>query len=452
MGEVLFTIVTFLIAISALIAIHEFGHFWVAKKLGVKVLRYSIGFGNPVWKKKAGADNTEYVIAALPLGGYVKMLDEREGEVPANEIHRAFNRQSVWKRFAIVFAGPAFNFIFAFFAYWVVFVLGVSGVKPIIGDVYKDSPAAQAGLETGMEIVAVNNKATPIWDAVFQQTILKMVDNETLLVTAKDTYGSQRQYRLDISQLDLDRDTKQLFKALGIRRYQQPVPPVIGEVLENNPAALAGIQKDDRILAIDNQTMDSWQDVAEYISARPGEKLVFKIDRTGNQLYLELTTAVVDADGIKKGRAGFINKPVPLDENLKAVHQLGVIEAIPDSIRKTWDMSIVTLKLLGKIVTGDVSIKNISGPLNIAVVVGKSADLGLVYFLTVVAIVSVSLGILNLLPIPVLDGGHLLFYVVEMLKGSPVSETVEAVAQRVGIALLMMLMMLALYNDIMRFM
>ena len=452
MGEVLFTIVTFLIAISALIAVHEFGHFWVAKKLGVKVLRYSIGFGNPVWKKKAGADNTEYVIAALPLGGYVKMLDEREGEVPANEIHRAFNRQSVWKRFAIVFAGPAFNFIFAFFAYWVVFVLGVSGVKPIIGDVYKDSPAAQAGLETGMEIVAVNNKATPIWDAVFQQTILKMVDNETLLVTAKDTYGSQRQYRLDISQLDLDRDTKQLFKALGIRRYQQPVPPVIGEVLENNPAALAGIQKDDRILAIDNQTMDSWQDVAEYISARPGEKLVFKIDRTGNQLYLELTTAVVDADGVKKGRAGFINKPVPLDENLKAVHQLGVIEAIPDSIRKTWDMSIVTLKLLGKIVTGDVSIKNISGPLNIAVVVGKSADLGLVYFLTVVAIVSVSLGILNLLPIPVLDGGHLLFYVVEMLKGSPVSETVEAVAQRVGIALLMMLMMLALYNDIMRFM
>jgi regulator of sigma E protease len=452
MGEVLFTIVTFLIAISALIAVHEFGHFWVAKKLGVKVLRYSIGFGNPVWKKKAGADNTEYVIAALPLGGYVKMLDEREGEVPANEIHRAFNRQSVWKRFAIVFAGPAFNFIFAFFAYWVVFVLGVSGVKPIIGDVYKDSPAAQAGLETGMEIVAVNNKATPIWDAVFQQTILKMVDSETLLVTAKDTYGSQRQYRLDISQLDLDRDTKQLFKALGIRRYQQPVPPVIGEVLENNPAALAGIQKDDRILAIDDQTMDSWQDVAEYISARPGEKLVFKIDRTGNQLYLELTTAVVDADGIKKGRAGFINKPVPLDENLKAVHQLGVIEAIPDSIRKTWDMSIVTLKLLGKIITGDVSIKNISGPLNIAVVVGKSADLGLVYFLTVVAIVSVSLGILNLLPIPVLDGGHLLFYVVEMLKGSPVSETVEAVAQRVGIALLMMLMILALYNDIMRFM
>jgi len=451
MGEVLFTIVTFLVAISVLIAIHEFGHFWVAKKLGVKVLRYSIGFGRPLWKKTAGTDQTEYVIASLPLGGYVKMLDEREGEVAEHERHRAFNQQHVWKRFAIVFAGPAFNFIFAIFAYWVVFVLGISGMKPLIGDIYKESPAANAGLEAGMEIVAVADRPTPIWDAVFQEAILKLVDKDTLVITARDTYGVERKFNLDISKLDLDKDTKQLFKALGIKRYQQPVPPVIGEVIENNPAALAGIKNNDRIIAIDNIKMNSWQDVAEYIRTKPNKNLVFSIERNGNQLDIALTAGVVEIDGETIGRAGFINKPVPLDDNLKAIHRLGFMEAIPYSVQKTWTMSFMTLKLLGKILTGDVSVKNISGPLNIAVVVGKSADLGLVYFLTVMAIVSVSLGVLNLLPVPVLDGGHLMFYVVEMVKGSPVSETIEALAQRFGIALLLMLMLLALYNDIMRF-
>ena len=451
MGEVLFTIVTFLIAISVLIAIHEFGHFWVAKRLGVKVLRYSIGFGKPLWKKTAGADQTEYVVASLPLGGYVKMLDEREGEVAESERHRAFNQQHVWKRFAIVFAGPAFNFVFAFFAYWVVSVLGITGVKPIIGDIYKESPAALAGLERGMEIVAVDDRPTPIWDAVFQEAILKLVDKETLVVTATDKYGIERKFNLDISKLDLDKDTKQLFKALGIKRYQQPVPPIIGKVIENNPAALAGIKKDDRIIAIDNIKMNSWQEVADYIRVKPGEKLRFKIERNGNQEDIELIAGSVDIDGEIIGRAGFINKPVPLDESLKAIQRLGFWEAIPYSVDKTWNMSIMTLKLLGKILIGDVSVKNISGPLNIAVVVGKSADLGLVYFLTVMAVVSVSLGVLNLLPVPVLDGGHLLFYVVEMVKGSPVSETIEALAQRFGIALLLMLMLLALYNDIMRF-
>lgn len=451
MGEVLFTIITFLVAISVLIAIHEFGHFWVAKKLGVKVLRYSIGFGKPLWKKTAGADQTEYVIASLPLGGYVKMLDEREGEVAEQERHRAFNQQHVWKRFAIVFAGPAFNFIFAFFAYWVVFVLGISGMKPLIGDIYKESPAAIAGLEAGMEIVAVADRPTPIWDAVFQEAILKLVDKDTLVITARDTYGVERKFNLDISRLDLDKDTKQLFKALGIKRYQQPVPPVIGEVIENNPAALAGIKNNDRIIAIDDIKMDSWQDVAEYIRTKPSKNLVFRIERNGSQINIPLTAGSVEIDGEIIGRAGFINKPVPLDDNLKAAHRLGLVEAIPYSVQKTWTMSVMTLKLLGKILTGDVSVKNISGPLNIAVVVGKSAELGLVYFLTVMAIVSVSLGVLNLLPVPVLDGGHLMFYVVEMLKGSPVSETIEALAQRFGIALLLMLMLLALYNDIMRF-
>jgi len=451
MGEVLYTIVVFLAAISILIAVHEFGHFWVAKQLGVKVLRYSIGFGRPLWKKVAGADQTEYVIAALPLGGYVKMLDEREGDVPEADLPRAFNRQPVWKRFAIVFAGPAFNFIFAILAYWAVLVMGISGIKPLIGGVYADSPAARAGLTADMQIIAVNKEATPIWDAVFQEAILSLVDKKQLSITTQDQRGVTRDFSLDISGLDLDRDSKHLFKALGIKRYQQPVPPVIGKVIEQQPAALAGLQAEDRILAIDNIQVSSWQEVAEQIRLKPDQNVTFTFDRAGRTLNIQLKPAAITVDDKIIGRAGFINKSVPLDKELVAVHSLGVWAAIPSSLHKTWNMSVMTLKLLGKIIIGDVSVKNISGPLNIAVVVGKSANLGLVYFLSIMAIVSISLGVLNLLPVPVLDGGHLMFYIVEMVKGAPVSEVVEALAQRAGIALLMMLMVLALYNDIMRF-
>ncbi len=451
MGEILFTTVTFLVAISVLIAVHEFGHFWVAKKLGVKVLRYSIGFGKPIWKKTAGPDKTEYVIAALPLGGYVKMLDEREGEVPDGELHRAFNRQHVWKRFAIVFAGPAFNFIFAIFAYWLVIVLGVTGFKPIIGDIYPDSPAAQAGLKAQMEIISVAGRKTPIWDAVFQETILKVVDKERLLVTTVNKSGLQHDYYLDLSGLDLDRDVKQLFKALGIKRYQQSVPAIIGKVIEGDPADKAGIKVGDRIFQLDDKSIKDWQDLATYISQRPSTVIKVGLMRGDKKLYLELTTKSVTNRDKQIGRVGVVNKTVKLDKTLIAEYNLDVASAIPYSIRKTWDMSLVTVKLMGKMLVGDISIKNISGPLNIAVVIGDSAELGLVYFLTVVAVISISLGVLNLLPVPVLDGGHLMFYIVEMIKGSPVPEYVEALGQRIGIMLLLMLMVFALYNDVMRF-
>ncbi len=451
MTEVLFSILAFLVAISVLIAIHEFGHFWVAKKLGVKVLRYSIGFGKPIWKKTAGADQTEYVIASLPLGGYVKMLDEREGEVSEEEKHRAFNRQSVGKRFAIVFAGPAFNFLFAILAYWLMFVIGVTGIKPVIGEIEPNTPAALAGLTPGQEIVAINNKPTPIWDVAIQTIIPALVDRETLEIEVKGQDGYPQTVTLDLTNTDSDLEPGELFVELGLKPWRPMVKPVIGTVVEESPAQQAGLQKDDIILTIDDQLIDDWSKLVEYVSARPDTELRLEIQRGESRQNITLHTASLTVKGKTIGRMGIGPKQAgQYPEEMKILYRYSFFESIGQSMGQTWNNTLLTLKMIGKILVGDVSVKNLSGPINIAVYAGYSASAGLARFMDFLAIVSISLGVLNLLPIPILDGGHLMYYGVEMVRGKPVSEAAMEVGQRIGILLLIMLMSVAFYNDILR--
>ncbi len=451
MTEVLFSILAFLVAISVLIAIHEFGHFWVAKKLGVKVLRYSIGFGKPIWKKTAGADQTEYVIASLPLGGYVKMLDEREGSVSEEEKHRAFNRQSVGKRFAIVFAGPAFNFLFAILAYWFMFVIGVTGIKPVIGEIEPNTPAALAGLTPGQEIVAINGKPTPIWDVAIQTIIPALVDREALEIEAKGQDGYPQTMTLDLSNTDSDLEPGELFVELGLKPWRPMIKPIVGTVVEASPAQQAGLQTGDIILAIDGQLIDDWSKLVEYVSARPDTELRLEIQRGEAKQNIILHTASLTVKGKTVGRMGIGPKEAgQYPDEMKILYRYSFFESIGQSLGQTWNNTLLTLKMIGKILVGDVSVKNLSGPINIAVYAGYSASAGLARFMDFLAIVSISLGVLNLLPIPILDGGHLMYYGVEMVRGKPVSEATMEMGQRIGILLLIMLMSVAFYNDIIR--
>jgi regulator of sigma E protease len=451
MTEVLFSILAFLVAISVLIAIHEFGHFWVAKKLGVKVLRYSIGFGKPLWKKTAGADKTEYVVASLPLGGYVKMLDEREGTVSEDEKHRAFNRQSVGKRFAIVFAGPAFNFLFAILAYWLMFVIGVTGIKPVIGEIEPNTPAALAGLVSGQEIVTINDKPTPIWDVAIQTIIPALVDRQALEMEVKGVDGYSQNITLDLSDTNSDLEPGELFVALGLKPWRPLIKPVVGTVVADSPAQQAGLQTGDEILAIDNITIGEWGKLVEYVAARPDTELSLRIKRQDSEQLITLHTASTTVKGKTIGRMGIGPKEVgQYPDEMKILYRYSFLDSVTQALGQTWNNTLLTLKMIGKILVGDVSVKNLSGPINIAVYAGYSASAGLARFMDFLAIVSISLGVLNLLPIPILDGGHLMYYGVEIIRGKPVSEATMEIGQRIGILLLIMLMSVAFYNDIVR--
>lgn len=451
MSSVIFSILAFLVAISVLIAIHEFGHFWVAKKLGVKVLRYSIGFGKPIWKKTAGADNTEYVIASLPLGGYVKMLDEREGAVSDEDKHRAFNRQPVSKRFAIVFAGPAFNFLFAIFAYWLMFIIGVTGVKPVVGDIEAGTPAAIAGLISGQEIVAINDKPTPIWDVAIQTIVPALVDREALDIEVKGQDGYTHNVILDLSDTDSELEPGELFAALGFKPWRPTVLPVVGTVVTDSPAERAGLLEGDQILTIDARPITDWGELVEYVASRPDSDLQIRINRQGKEQTVSLRTESVTVKDKVVGRMGIGPKDLgKYPEDMKILYRYSLIDSVGQALGQTWNNTLLTLKMIGKILVGEVSVKNLSGPINIAVYAGYSASAGFARFMDFLAIVSISLGVLNLLPIPILDGGHLMYYVVEIIKGSPVSEATMEVGQRIGIVLLLMLMSVAFYNDILR--
>ena len=452
MGSLLFTIGSFIVALAILIAVHEFGHFWVARKLGVKVLRFSIGFGRPLWKHQAKDGETEYVIAAIPLGGYVKMLDEREAPVDAAEQQRAFNRQSLPVRSAIVAAGPVFNFIFAIFAFWLIFVMGDIGLKPLVGEVEPDSRAEQAGFLPGDQILAVGEQQTPSWENVVYALLAQSLDRTSLPVQVLSDSGVERQRMLDTRDLQTLAEEGKVLENLGLKPERPTFPPVIGEVLPGEPAEQAGLQTGDRILRVDGTAVESWPQWVEYVQARPEQTLQVEIDRAGDTLSLPITTAVVGEGEQAHGRIGAgVEVPDELMQGYRSLVRYGPVDAVGQAITKTWDMSLLMLRMLGKMVIGEVSVKNLSGPISIADTAGKSASFGFVYFIKFLAVVSVSLGVLNLLPIPVLDGGHLFFFLIEAVKGAPLSERFMEQGQKIGMMILLVIMSIAFYVDLNRF-
>lgn len=451
MSTILVSVAAFLVTLGILITIHEFGHYWVARRMGVKVLRFSIGFGRPLWRRVAGPDQTEYVIAALPLGGYVKMLDEREGEVKPEELARAFNRKSLGRRAAIVAAGPVFNFLFAIFAYWIMFVAGIEGVRPVVGEIQPASIAARAGLQSNDEIVTVSGKATPTWEAVVFILLDKVYDRGEIVIEVRDQDSRRRLHTLDLRGTSKELDRGNLLENLGIRPVRPVLPAVIGEVEKGGAAAAAGLAQGDKILTADGAAIRVWDDWVDVVRKRPNQIIKMQIERAGAPLTIEIKPVAVQIQTGTIGRVGAA--PVPPAETpaaLRAVVRYNPAEALLQAGAKTWEMSALTLRVLGKMVVGQASLENLSGPLSIAQYAGYSAQDGLTSFLRFLAIISISLGVLNLLPVPVLDGGHLMYYLMEAVTGRPVPAMVEQLGQRIGIALLLGLTALAFYNDLTR--
>lgn len=446
----LYTAAAFILVVSILVTVHEFGHFWVARRLGVKVLRFSVGFGKPLWSR-IGADGTEYVVAAIPLGGYVKMLDEAEAPVDAPDLARAFNRKPLSTRVAVVCAGPLFNFILAILAYWLMFMIGVHGIKPVIDQVLPGGLAERAGMRAGDVILDVDGQHTPTWDSTVVAILdAALSDRETMRVGVTDDNGLPAVRELEIAGLDAELARGRLFADLGIKPLRVSIPPLIEETSVDGPARAAGIQAGDFIVTVDDQPVEDWRDWVEYVRARPGEELRIGLKRDGGLVELRVRAATREQDGQKYGFLGVQVKIPETPESLRAVLQYPPLEALWQSVKKTWQISHMTLRMIGKMLTGQVSFSNISGPITIAQYAGYSATIGLVQFIAFLALVSISLGVLNLLPIPMLDGGHLLYYLIEFIKGGPLSERAQFVGQQIGIVMLALLMSVAVYNDLVR--
>ncbi len=444
------SVLAFVVAIAVLVTIHEFGHFWVARRLGVKVLRFSVGFGNPIWRHQ-GRDGTEYVVAAIPLGGYVKMLDEREGPVPPEQADRAFNRQPVWKRIAIVAAGPLFNFLFAIVAYAAMYLIGVAGIKPVIGGVAPGSLAEQAGLQPGMTIEAVDGRPVRSWEEATLTLVSEALSHGRVELAVRRPDGGSELRTIDLSDSRELLGDQDLLEGMGIQPWRPRIEPVLGELVADGPAARAGLQPGDRVVAVNGRPVDTWAELVEVVRSHPGETLSFRIRRGGAERTVAVQTEVAHEDGRDIGRIGALPQVDRAQlESMRVVVSYGPFTALLRGVQKTWDMSLLTLRVLGKMVVGQASLKNISGPLTIAEYAGISALIGVSAFLGFLGILSVSLGVLNLLPVPVLDGGHLLFYAIEVVRGRPLSEEAEALGQRIGLAILGALMFLAFYNDITR--
>ena len=450
MSGFLTSLLAFIFAIGVLIAFHEFGHYWVARRCGVKVLRYSIGFGKPLWLRRHGEDQTEYAIAAIPLGGYVKMLDEREGEVAEEEVHRAFNRQTVGKRIAIVAAGPIFNFLFAIFAYALMYVVGVPGIKPIIGEVEEQSIAYIANIRANDEIVSIDGELTPSWGTARMAMLQSALQNDSISIELKDS--SQRSYSasLPVDGISTEHKQSQLLEELGLSPYRPIIPAVMGKLSPEGAAERDGFLTGDKILAVNNQQINSWEDWVKVVRDSPEKTLLVLVERKGQTKELSLKPAAIETETGVIGRIGALPEPVEYPKELQTVVSHSIGTAFYTAVVKTWQISVLTLQMIGHMIVGEVSVKNLSGPITIATYAGYTASEGLPTFLSFLAIVSISLGVLNLLPIPLLDGGHLLFYLIEIVKGSALSEEAQLRMQHIGIVMLGMLMMLAFYNDIQR--
>jgi regulator of sigma E protease len=445
----------FIVAVSLLVTVHEFGHFWVARRLGFKVLRFSVGFGRPLWKKRAGADQVEYVIATIPLGGYVKLLDEREGPVPTEDLPRSFTRKPPWQRVVVLLAGPGFNILFAILVLWGMFwVNGETEIRPLVGDVAKNSVADRAGLRSGDEILSING--APIAgqrDVVFGLLDAMSGTGEAAL-TVRSEGGETRTDRISVPNSSERRrltEPSELFKGIGFEFWEPTLPAVIGHVVPDGPAARAGLKSGDEITAIDGEPVHNFHDVTARIAGRPGEAIALRYKRAGQSYDTRVTVASERVDGHPVGRIRVSTATsVKIPDSLLRHTDLGALAALGRSVEEAQSMTVLQARLFWRMLLGQVSLKNLSGPLSIAEYAGDSAQAGVAPFLGFLVLISLSLGFLNLLPVPILDGGQIVFQLAEWFKGKPLSERTQILGQQVGIALLVVLMGVALFNDIAR--
>ena len=446
--DVLQKIVSFAVTLGVLVIIHELGHYFVARLAGVKVTRFSVGFGRVLWSCRLGRDGTQWAISAVPLGGYVKMVDEREGEVAPGDLPRAFNRQSVWKRIAIVVAGPDANLLLAVGLFAGTYVAGVPGQRAVLAAPPADSAAAAAGVRDGELVVALDG--TPVQSVQdLRWGLLAASGQPEATITVERADGSRAQRHLSLAGLNAGDWEGNFMSVLGLKADLGA--PLVDQVLPDKPAARAGLVPGDRIVAIDGDVVRSPSDVAAHTNAKPGGALLFRIERAGAVLELPVIAEAADVNGRRVGLAGIRLKVDPaVADRLRTTTRYGLPDALKQGARKTWELATFTLKILGRIVTGDASLKNISGPITMADYAGQSAQAGVLVFTSYLALISISLGVLNLLPVPLLDGGHLLYYFAEIIKGSPLSDRAFEVGQRIGMAVLAVLMALALFNDLSR--
>ena len=472
MTEIIFAVLAFIVAIGVLVSVHEYGHFWVARRLGFKVLRFSVGFGSPLlrWQGRpikypvgaseaGGSDELiesagpEYWLSSIPLGGYVKLLDEREGPVPLAEQHLAFNRRPISHRIAVLIAGPGFNFLFAIFAYWLMFVSGVPGTKAIVGTIATGSVAEQVGMMPNDEILTIGGRATPTWEAAVLAILDELLRDGLIDMTVQNGQGASRALELDVQGREAElTEPEALWIGLGFE--PGPIlPPVMDEISDGGTAEQAGFISGDKVLSVEGEKISSWFSWVEYVRERPGETVMVVIERNGYQRSMELTIGSAQDGDQSIGRIGAgmdADLAQTIYDQAMVEQRFGLLEALPKGVTKTWDMSVLTVRMLARMFTGDVSVRNISGPLNIATIARDSARAGVAAFLGFMAIVSISLGILNLLPVPLLDGGQIVYQLVELVKGSPVSEHAMLIGQQVGIFLMFILMSFAFYNDLTR--
>ena len=447
----LITVAAFLVAIGILVTFHELGHYWAARLCDVKILRFSIGFGKPLYMRRIGPDRTEWVIAALPLGGFVRMADERDGSAAPADGPRAFNNKTPWQRIFIVSAGPLANFVLAIFFYWLLFVTGVPGAKPYLAQPAPASAAAQAGFIEFDLITRIGDREVQTWGDARLILLDAAVKGETIDIEIEEAGGHRSIKRLAMERLDKADLDKDFLGKLGVNAYRLKIEPVLDGVTADGAAARAGLRAGDRIAAGGGKEISRWQELVDVIANHPGESIPLSVQRDGAMIALTVTPDRVTENGRPFGRIGITPRvDRALEGKLNTIVRYGPIEAVGRSLDKVWEMSVFSIKMMGRMITGDISWKNLSGPLTIADYAGQSAQMGLVPYLTFLALISISLGVLNLLPIPVLDGGQLMYYMAELLKGSPVSERVMEIGQQVGLTLLLGLTAFAFYNDIHR--
>jgi len=445
------TVVAFVVALGVLIVVHEYGHYLAARLCNVKVLRFSVGFGRPMIAWRRGADRTEWVIAAVPLGGYVKMLDEREGPVEPHEAARAFNRQNVWQRFCIVMAGPLFNFLFAVLVYAGLFMYGLPEARPVLAAPPSGTLAASVGLRAGATVRSIDGEPVTTWQELRWRLLQSALQRSPVRLETVDERGHLAVATLDLSGFPAADVESDVLERIGLRLYRPPLEPVLGQVVAGGPAERAGLAPGDRIARVDGRPIDSWESLVTAVRSRPGTALQLTVERGDTTRTLEVVPDSVSAGEMRVGRIGaapFI--PPSHAEKMLVRVQYGPLESLGKALAKTADIALFSLRMLGKMLLGEVSWRNLSGPVTIADFAGQSAQMGWVSYLTFLALISISLGVLNLLPIPLLDGGHLMYYAIEIIKGRPVSERAMELGQRVGLALLLVMMAFAFYNDLNR--